>query len=186
MSSSLLIQISSLRRNNNVFASAIYNALHLRSRYSNNRSKLRTSTMTGLARIVNACPTHQTRMPFYIIPCCQKNPASVENYASDLHPASFESGSDLLRSDGQPWLPPLYALPKYHSPLYDKLREEQFVPDDLDAALSTLPSKNLSYRRSHFLYTLNDTFFVDFSSSVEIIRRDRTRRLGSNTIRRFS
>jgi hypothetical protein len=56
-------------------------------------------------------------------------------------PASFESGSDFLRSDGQPWSRPLHALPKYYSPLYDKLGEEQFVPDDLDAALSTLPSK---------------------------------------------
>jgi hypothetical protein len=79
-------------------------------------------------------------------------------------PSSFKSGSDVLRSDGQLWSRPLHALPKYYSPLYDKLREEQFVPDDLDAALSTLPSYRPSYRRCQFLYTLNDTFLVDFSS----------------------
>jgi hypothetical protein len=79
-------------------------------------------------------------------------------------PASFESGSDLLRADGQPWSRPLYHLSKYYSPLYEKLKEERFVSDDLDAALSTLPTKIPSYRRSQFLYTLNDTFIVDFSS----------------------
>jgi hypothetical protein len=83
---------------------------------------------------------------------------------SSDHPASFESGSDLLRADGQPWSRPLYALPKCYPPLYEKLREEQFVPDDLDAALSTMPSRQLRYRTSQLLYTLNDTFIVDFSN----------------------
>ena len=83
--------------------------------------------------------------------------------SSDDH-ASFESGSDLLLTNGRPWTRPLYALSKYHLPLYEKLREDRLVPDDLDAALSTLPSEIRGYRSSLFLYTLNDTFIVDFSS----------------------
>jgi hypothetical protein len=50
-------------------------------------------------------------------------------------PSSFESGSDLLLVDGQPWSRPLHALPKYYLPLYDKLREEQLISDDLDKVL---------------------------------------------------
>ena len=45
-------------------------------------------------------------------------------------PASFESGSDLLRRDGLPWRRPLYLLSTYFPPMYEKLREEQLVPDD--------------------------------------------------------
>jgi hypothetical protein len=81
-------------------------------------------------------------------------------------PASFESGSDLLRTDGLPWSRPLYVLPTYFFPLYRKLREERFVPDDLDRVLLTLPPARLNYCRSHILYTLNDTFIVDFSDKV--------------------
>jgi hypothetical protein len=80
-------------------------------------------------------------------------------------PASFESGSDLLQSNGRPWSRPLYHLSKYYSPLYEKLREERFVPDDLDAALSTIPSRQPRYCSSQLLYTLNDTFTLDFSST---------------------
>jgi hypothetical protein len=76
--------------------------------------------------------------------------------------ASFESGSDLLRLNGRPWSRPLCSLPKHYSTLYEKLREDGFIPDDLDRALSTLPSALLS-RRSHVLFTLNDTFIVHFS-----------------------
>jgi hypothetical protein len=86
-------------------------------------------------------------------------------------PASFESGSDLLRTDGRPWSRPLYVLPRFF-PVYEKLREERFVPDDLDRALRILPSARLNYSRSQILYTLNDTFIVDFSmfeSSVFVI-----------------
>jgi hypothetical protein len=77
-------------------------------------------------------------------------------------PASFESGSDLLKSDGLPWSRPLYILSKFFLPLYEKLREERFVPDDLDRVLLTFPTARLS--RSQILYTLNDTFIVDFST----------------------
>ena len=85
-------------------------------------------------------------------------------------PASFESGSDLLRINGQPWSRPLCVLPKQYLSLYEKLREDRLVPDDLDAALSTLPNKRLHYRRSQLLYTLNDTFIVKFSGhSLELL-----------------
>ena len=80
-------------------------------------------------------------------------------------PASFESGSDLLRTDGQPWLRSLYVVSRSFPLLYEKLREEQFVPDDLHGVLKTLPSIKLKYSRSQAqIYTLNDTFIVDFST----------------------
>jgi hypothetical protein len=80
-------------------------------------------------------------------------------------PAPFESGSDLLQANGRSWSRPLFCLAKHYIRLYEKLREERFVPDDLDAALSTLPSQFPSFTsRSHLLYTLNDTFTLDFSS----------------------
>ena len=82
--------------------------------------------------------------------------------SSDDH-ASFESGSDLLKLDGQPWSRSLYNVSKYYTPLYEKLREEGFVPNDLDAVLSTFPKKKVTICQS--LYTLNDTFIVDFSHS---------------------
>ena len=78
-------------------------------------------------------------------------------------PASFESGSDLLRINGLPWSRPLYALSKVFLLLYEKLKEEGFVPDDLDRFLLNLPLVSLRYSRSQVLYTLNDTFIVDFS-----------------------
>ena len=80
--------------------------------------------------------------------------------------ASFECGSDLLRSDGQLWSRPIHALSSYHRylALYEKLKEDRFIPDDLDKILSTFPIKRHNYQRSHFFYTLNDTFIVDFSA----------------------
>ena len=87
--SSLLIQISSLRRNNNVFTSVIFYPFHLVSRYSDNRvlSSLKPSHITCVLTRGGIRPTHQTRRPFYITPCQQKNPALRENYASELHQA---------------------------------------------------------------------------------------------------
>ena len=83
-------------------------------------------------------------------------------------PARFKSGSDILLPNGQPWSRPLYSLSKHYPPLYEKLREEQLVPDDLDAVLSTFPSQRPKYRRISFLYSLNDTFIVDFSRPILI------------------
>jgi hypothetical protein len=80
-----------------------------------------------------------------------------------IDPASFESGYDLLKVDGQPWSRPLFMLPKLYIRLYEKLREDQLVPDDLDAVLSTFTSIAPKFRRSQFLYTFDDTFIVDFS-----------------------
>ena len=82
-------------------------------------------------------PTHQTQKPFYIIPLRQKNPASQENYTFKLHLVmilrlSFKSGSDLLLTNGQAWAHPLYTLSKYHLDLYEKLREDGLVSDNLD------------------------------------------------------
>jgi hypothetical protein len=76
--------------------------------------------------------------------------------------ASFESGSDLLTSNGQPWSRPLCLLPRFYNYLYEKL-----VPDDLDAVLSTYTPISPKYRRNQFLYTLNDTFIVDFSCYLQ-------------------
>ena len=78
--------------------------------------------------------------------------------SSDNH-TSFESGSDLLKLNGHPWSRSLYNVSKYYIPLYEKLREEGFVPDDLDQVLSTFPPL---VRTSQHLYKLNDTFIVDF------------------------
>jgi hypothetical protein len=167
-SSSPLIQISSLRRNNNVLTSVISNPLLLMSCYTINR--VLSDLASSMIRITShACPTHQTPNPFYITLRRQKNPALRQNYVSELQqemiddPASFESGSDLLYIDGQPWSRPLCVLPRYYNPLYKKLREDRLVPDDLDAILSTSTSKLPRYRGSQRLYTLNDSFIVDFS-----------------------
>ena len=86
--SSLLIQLCSLRRNNNVFTSVICTPFHLVSRYSNSRLLLllRILHMTGLSNGTGYIqPTQQTRKAFYITPFRQKNPALRENYASELH-----------------------------------------------------------------------------------------------------
>jgi hypothetical protein len=78
-------------------------------------------------------------------------------------PASFESGSDLLKSDGQPWSRPLFVLSKSYTHLYKKLVEDRLVPDDLDAALSTFATRFPKYDIKQLFYTLNDTFIVEFS-----------------------
>ena len=83
--------------------------------------------------------------------------------ASSDDPASFENGSDLIKINGQVWSRPLFVLSKLYPPLYEKLREELLVPDNLDAVLSTFPNKAIMYRRSRLLYTLNDTFIVYFN-----------------------
>jgi hypothetical protein len=80
-------------------------------------------------------------------------------------PSSFESGSDLLRTDRLPWSRPLYVLSKYYLPLYEKLREERLVPDDLDRVLLTLPPRRRNHGRDQ-IHTLNDTFMVDFSHQI--------------------
>jgi hypothetical protein len=87
VTSSPLIQLSLLRRNNNVFTSAIFQNFNFVSRCDRVLSWLRISSMTMTARKIStsAFPTHHTRTPFYTTPCRQKNPVSLENYASELH-----------------------------------------------------------------------------------------------------
>jgi hypothetical protein len=86
--------------------------------------------------------------------------------ASDDNFASFESGSDLLLTNGRAWSRPLYSLSKYYRLLYEKLREDRLVPDDLDAAISTFPSLKPCYNRFNPLYTLNDPFVVNLNTYI--------------------
>ena len=108
----------------------------------------------------------------YYFPSPKKTRISGElrfRVASSDDPASFESGSDLMMINGQAWSRPLCVVSKYYIPLYEKLREELFVPDELDAALSTFPRKYCNFRQSQLLYTLNDTFIVNLSSPKQIL-----------------
>ena len=77
-------------------------------------------------------------------------------------PASFESGSDLLRPNGQLWSRPLIHLSNHYPSLYEKLREEGIIPDDLDTVLAAFPLKLPA--NSRLFHTLNDTFLYDFGS----------------------
>ena len=79
-------------------------------------------------------------------------------------PTSFESGYDLLSLNGQPWSRPLVMLSGYSSyfPLYKKLKNDGLVSNDLDTIVSTFPRSSSMYCRGQQLYTLNDTFMVDF------------------------
>jgi hypothetical protein len=84
--------------------------------------------------------------------------------ASSDDSESFESGFDLLKPNHQPWSRPLYVVSKYSIPLYEKLREDQLVSDNLDAVLSTFRPEYIRYARTQNLYTLNDSFVVKFGS----------------------
>ena len=57
-------------------------------------------------------------------------------------PASFEGGSDLLRSNGQPWSRSLFMLSKWYPSLYEKLKEEQIVPHDLGRSFIDFSSRS--------------------------------------------
>lgn len=80
-------------------------------------------------------------------------------------PASFESGSDLMRPDGMPWSSSLYFLSKYYFPLYEKLKEERFVQDDMESVLWNLPLHDDVWGQQ-CLHALNDAFIIDFSKNV--------------------
>jgi hypothetical protein len=99
--------------------------------------------------------------------------------------ASFESGSDLLRPNGQLWSRPLFNLSKFYPLLYEKLREDRLIPDDLDTVLAALPSKIFRFSRCHLFSTFNDTFIVDFSmeqSNLLVVTEQGVERL---TLRRL-
>lgn len=87
--------------------------------------------------------------------------------ASSDDSESFESGFDLLKSNHQPWSRPLYTLSKLYNPLYEKLREDRLVSDNLDAAFSKFYFKIPKYSRTQHLYTLNDSFVLNFNSPVQ-------------------
>ena len=63
---------------------------------------------------------------------------------------------------------PSGVLSKYYIPMFEKLKEDGFVPDDLAAALSTFPEKLPTGSGrccgGQNLYKLNDTFILDFSA----------------------
>ena len=84
-------------------------------------------------------------------------------------PASFASGSDLLRKNGQPWSRPLHVLPKCYTVIYEKLREDGLIPDDLHAALSAFPKKTFRYSLSQHLFTIHDTFIIDCAKGAPLL-----------------
>ena len=165
ISSSPLIQKSSLRRNNDVFTSVICNPLQLLSR-QHNLNHVMTSRLWYERQISSrgclSFPPDTKAFLYYFT--SQRRP----RIAGELRlrvvpsddPASFESGSDLLRFNGQIWSRSLYMLSKHDNSLYEKLKEERLVPHDLDGFLSTFPQMA---PRCQPLYTLSDTFIIDFS-----------------------
>ena len=125
------------------------------------------AAMTG-----KMCYPPDTKGFLYYFPSPKKTLLSGElrfRVASSDDPASFESGSDLMMINGQAWSRPLCVVSKYYIPLYEKLREELLVPDELDAVLSTFPRRFAKFRQSQLLYTLNDTFIINLSSPKHIL-----------------
>ena len=123
-----------------------------------------TVTRSGTRKLLHYPPDTKAFLYYFTPPDKPRIAGELRlRVTSSDNPASFESGSDLLESDGQPWSRPLYTVSKCYIPLYDKLREDQLVPDDLDRALSSFPPKATRFRRSHHLYSLNDEFIIDFS-----------------------
>jgi hypothetical protein len=88
---------------------------------------------------------------------------------SSDNPAYFACGSDLLGTTGQPWSRPLFVLPAYYPAVYEKLREDKLVPDDLHAILSGFPKRLLVYSRSQCIFTLNDPFIIDFAQRSQLL-----------------
>ena len=90
-----------------------------------------------------------------------------------------------MRVDGRPWSLSLYKISKYDVPLYEKLGEDGLVQTTwTDAVLSTLPR---ILRKCQELYTLNDTFVVDFSSQdlyITVITEEKIETLRVRVLRR--
>jgi hypothetical protein len=107
-------------------------------------------TLSRVTRIALKFPTNQIRKLFYITLCRQKNPASLENYASELHQVMILRLSKVDQTSCEQTV--------YHGHVH-------FIPDDLDRVLATSPKKTISFRRSQPLYSLNDTFIVNFGSN---------------------
>ena len=150
-----LIQVSLPRRSNGVSTSVMCNTFNPLLRYTINLVLLGVDiNSTIISQHYYARSTHQTQQPFYTTVRRQENHVLRElrlRVASSDH-ATFECGSDLLKLNGQPWSCSLYNVSKYYTPLYEKLREDGFISEDLDAILSTLPkvskmSSNLYFKR---------------------------------------
>ena len=116
--------------------------------------------------VIRPYPLHTKAFLYYSIPQGKPRIAGELRLrvTSSYNVASFESGSDLLLPDGQLWSRPLYRISKDYPSLYEKLKEDRFIPDDLDRVLAALPPKQIFSPRIQLLYTLNDEFFVDISS----------------------
>ena len=100
-SSSLLIQINSLRRNNHVFTLVVYKRSILMSkskkRFVPCHAAWHMTTLSWKAsRFV--ITTHRTRKHFYITSGREKDPASLENYASELHQVMIQRLSRVGRT----------------------------------------------------------------------------------------
>ena len=161
-----LIQISSLRRNKDVFTLVICNPLRLLPRYTINRVPV-TAPHLPYCKHKGRIMTIPLDTKTFLY--CFTSPGRP-HIATELRlrvvpsddPVSFESGFDLLKSNGQPWSRLLFVLSKCFT-LYEKLREERFVSEDLHEleVLSTFPPIVLPKSQLH--YTLNDAFIIEFS-----------------------
>ena len=78
--------------------------------------------------------------------------------------ASFESGSDLLRTNGQPWSRPIYNLSKFHVALYEKTEGRWTYSGRLGQSFVGFALTKIQLLPESHLYALNDTFILDFSS----------------------
>ena len=128
-----------------------------------------TTKMIFYKPLVHPYPPDTTAFLYYSTPP-ERPPIAGElrlRVASSDDHASFKSGFDLLTINGQrPWSRSLYYVSKFFLPLYEKLREEGFVSDELNAILSNYPSQK---PRCQLLYTLNDTFVIDFSITQQCL-----------------
>jgi hypothetical protein len=122
------------------------------------------TTASGKRKLLNYPPDTKAFL-YYSTPPNQPRIAGELRLrvTSSDDPASFHSGSDLLISNDRPWSRPLHVVSKCYTPLYENMRDDQLIPDDLHAILSTFPPLSPRYRRRQLLYTINDTFIIDFS-----------------------
>ena len=126
--------------------------------------------MSSFTKREHACSTrtsHRTQKSICIILCRQKNPDSREDYASELHQVILRlskvgrTSCEQMVSHGRVQF---IIFQSFMLLCMKKLREDGLIPDDLDKALSALPSQRYNYCPSRILYALNDTFILDFSS----------------------
>ena len=92
----------------------------------------------------------------------EKTPASLGNYAFELHQVMIlrlsKVESDLCEQTVCRGRVHFILFQNPITSLYEKLRLDQLIPDDLDGALATIPKNLIQYSRNNVLYTLNDTF----------------------------